>query len=79
MYKRAIEAPIDDTEWLAQFQSAQVDAPPGSSLDVELEETYITSELGEVLGDPAYRVLRVHGVVKPPEQTKLEFRDETKP
>jgi hypothetical protein len=79
MYKRAIDAPIDDADWLARFQAAEIDAPPGSSLDVELEETYITSEIGEVLGDPTYRVLKVHGVIKPPEQTRLEFRDETRP
>lgn len=76
MYKRAIDAPIDDAEWLAAFQTNRVEAPPGSSLDVEMKETYITNDLGEVVGDPSYRITKVYGVQPPPVQTRLEFRDE---
>jgi len=76
MYKRAIEAPIDHADWLELFQSNKVNAPPGSSLDVDLEETYITNELGEAIGEPTYRVIHVHGVIPPAVQTKLDFRDD---
>jgi hypothetical protein len=77
MYKRAIEAPILHTIWLANFQSNKISAPPGSSLDVDLEETYITNELGELIGDPTYKILHVYAVMPPPIQTTLGFRDET--
>lgn len=76
MYKRAIEAPVEDKAWLDQFQSAKVQAPPGSALEVTLEETYITNELGEVVGDPTYKILKVHRVIPRAVQTKLDFRDE---
>lgn len=77
MYKRAIEAPIDDAAWLSEFQANKVSAPPGSSLDVDLEERYITGEAGDIIGDATYRVLQVHGVTRPASQTRMEFRDET--
>lgn len=77
MYKRAIDAPILDAEWLGQFQTNKVSAPPGSSLDVDLKETYITNELGELIGEPTYEVTKVYGVTKPPAQSRLDFRDET--
>lgn len=73
MYKRAIEASIDDTEWLAQFQSGEEKAPPGSSLDVDLEEIFITNENGEMIGEPSYRVLKVHSVALPDRQKTLRF------
>ena len=76
MYKRAIDAPIEDKPWLADFQADKVQAPPGSALDVTLEETYVTNELGEVVGEPSYRILEVHKVIPRAVQTKLDFRDE---
>ena len=77
VYRRAIEAPIDDTEWLERFQAGQEFAPPGSSLDVDLKGIYITNENAEMVGEPSYRVVRVHGVVLPPEQLKFTRDDET--
>lgn len=76
MYKRAIEAPIEDKDWLEQFQNDKIQAPPGSALKVTLEETYITNELGEVVGEPTYKILEVHGVIPRAVQTKLDFRDD---
>ena len=67
-YQRAIEASIEDTEWLNSFQAGQESAPPGSSLDVEMEEVYITNENGEMIRDPSYRVVKVHKVVLSPKQ-----------
>ena len=71
VYKSAVEASIEDTKWLERFQSGQEFAPPGSYLDVDLNEVYITNENGEIVGEPSYRVVKVHGVVLPPEQLVL--------
>jgi hypothetical protein len=75
VYKRAIEASIDDLDWLNTFQSGAVNAPPGSSLDVDLEESYIMNENSEIIGEATYRVVKVHDVLLPPEQKTLRFRD----
>jgi len=77
MYKRAIEAAFDDIEWLDLFQNGKISAPPGSYLDVDLEEQYITNENDEIMGDPTYRIKKVHGVTLPSKQRMLEFRDAT--
>lgn len=76
VYKKAIVAPIEDAEWLAKFQSGIEEAPPGSSLDVTLEESYITNENGEIIGEPSYRVMKVHRVMFRSEQKRLDFRDD---
>ena len=75
MYKRAIDASFDDEEWLNDFQSGKVDAPPGSSLDIDLEEQYITNENDEIMGDPTHRIKKVHSVKLPLKQRRLEFKD----
>jgi hypothetical protein len=71
VYKRAIEAAIDDEEWLRRFQEGVITAPPGSSLEVTLEETYITNDQGEIVGDPSYRVTKVHNVQLPRKQHEM--------
>lgn len=76
MYKRAVEVAFDDLVWLAEFQKGEISAPPGSYLEVDLEETYITNENDEILGDPTYRVLKVHRVILASEQKRMEFRDD---
>ena len=75
MYKRAIDAAFEDEDWLNDFQSGKIDAPPGSSLDVDLEEQYITNENDEIMGDPTYRIKKVHSVELPLKQRCLEFKD----
>ncbi|MEO0419824.1 MAG: hypothetical protein AAF249_13250 [Pseudomonadota bacterium] len=77
MYKRAVDAPILDEQWLALFQANKVAAPPGSSLDVDLRETYITNELGELVGEPTYEVIKVYEVTQPAMQSRLDFRDDS--
>ena len=72
VYKRAIEASIEDAEWLLKFQNNQEDAPPNSSLFVDLEEEWLVDENGEALEDPIYSVKKVHGVTKPPEQSSFD-------
>ena len=76
VYKKAIDAPIDDASWLESFQSGGTEAPPGSSLDVELEESYVTNENGEIIGEPSYRVTQVFGVRYPAEQSVLDFKQD---
>jgi hypothetical protein len=77
MYKRAVDVGFDGAAlvWLESFQRSEVDAPPGSYLDVDLEETYISNDLGEILGDAAYKIVAVHGVHKRHEQPRLDFKD----
>lgn len=79
MYKRAVDVSFEDqaVDWLNAFQRNEIDAPPGSYLDVDLEETYITNDLGEILGDATYKVVAVHGVHKRHEQPRMDFKDET--
>jgi len=77
MYKRAVDAAFegDAIAWLEAFQRGEVDAPPGSYLDVNLEENYITNDLGEILGDASYKIVAVHGVHKRHEQPRLDFKE----
>lgn len=77
IYRRAYEMRIEDQEWLGRFQSGLESAPPGSWLDVDLEETYVTSESGEIDGDPSYRVTKVHKVILPTEQVTMKLSDES--
>lgn len=77
MYHRAVEAPILDVDWLTKFQANTIAAPPGSSLEVDLRETYITNELGELVGEPSYEVMRVYDVRRPSTQSRLDFRDDS--
>jgi hypothetical protein len=68
MYKKAIEAKIADHFWLSDFQAGTILVPPRSSLLVDLEETVPIDADGNQAGEPSYVVLKVHGVVPPPEQ-----------
>jgi len=77
IYRRAYEMRIEDQEWLGRFQNGMESAPPGSWLDVDLEETYVTSESGEIDGDPSYRVIKVHKVILPTEQVTMKMSDES--
>ncbi len=67
VYLKAIEASIDDIEWLEKFQNNEVSAPPNSSLDVELEVKVLVNEAGLAIDEANYRVLKVYGV-KPPKK-----------
>lgn len=73
VYLRAIDASMDDEIWLESFQKNAVNAPPNSSLDVDLEQRVIVDQRGEALEEPTYRILKVHGVIPPPQQTAMPF------
>lgn len=76
MYKKAVDVSFegDAQSWLERFQKGEEYAPPGSYLDVDLEETYITNDQGEIQGDAAYKIVAVHGVHQRHEQQKLDFK-----
>lgn len=74
-YKKAVDAKMVDQEWLDEFQTGRVPAPPGSSLIVDLEEKVPVDEAGEQNGDPIYIITKVHGVVPPLHQMRLDFKE----
>lgn len=71
VYKKAIQASMDHEEWLQRFQANEVSAPPGSSLEVDLEENVIVNEHGEAIEDPTYRILHVWDVIPEKKQISL--------
>lgn len=73
VYKKAIDAEMQDEEWLTKFQTNQVDAPPNSQLVVDLEETIVTNERGEAVEEPIYVIKKVHNVLPPPKQEEMKF------
>jgi hypothetical protein len=44
---RHIEAAIEDKDWLEKFQSNVVSAPPGSALEVDMDEKVVINSKGE--------------------------------
>lgn len=69
----AITASIADTEWLARFQNAEIDVPPGSALVARLQhKTFLDSN-----GNPTSTrtsVLAVRAVILPGgDQTQFDF------
>lgn len=73
MHKRAVEAKMDDNDWLSDFQSGIVQAPPGSHLIVDLEERTPIDLNGEPSGEASYVIKKVHGVVPPMTQMRLPW------
>lgn len=71
VYEKAIEASIEDEEWLTRFQSNKEYAPPNSSLEVEMIKEVVINEHGEAIDEPIYRIIKVHKVILPPEQQRL--------
>ncbi|MEX0583968.1 MAG: hypothetical protein WD185_09880 [Sneathiella sp.] len=71
VYLKAIEASIDDIEWLDKFQSNEISVPPNSILDVELEKTVLVNEGGFAIDDGSYRVLKVYDVKSPHKQIDI--------
>lgn len=71
VYERAIDASIDDDDWLNRFQSNEISAPPNSSLEVDMIKEVVVNEFGEALDEPIYRIIKVHKVILPPDQMSL--------
>lgn len=70
---RAINAEMTDqaSQWVSEFQHNRVDAPPNSTLNVTMIETVHLDSQGLAVGKPSYKVLQVHSVTRPPEQTSF--------
>ena len=72
VYRQALNVSIDDDEWLDQFQSGKVQAPPGSTLEVDLEESFMINDNDEIASEATYRVIKVNKVNLPPTQLKID-------
>ena len=70
---RAINAEMVDeaADWVLSFQENKINAPPNSILDVSMIETAQLDGQGLIVGKAAYRVLEVHNVTQPPQQSGL--------
>ena len=75
VYKRATNVSIEDAEWLERFQKGMESAPPGSWLDVELEETYLINEEGESIGTSLFKIVKIYGVDLPKKQQGFRFEE----
>ena len=75
VYKRGENVSIEDTEWLERFQKGVESAPPGSWLDVDLEETYPINEDGESIGRSSFKIVKIHGVDLPKTQQGFGFEE----
>lgn len=71
-YDKAREMAFLDLDWLAEFQTNQVSAPPNSVLDVELAMSPIDLDKdNNPIKEPEYSIVKVHGVIPPPTQGQL--------
>lgn len=57
-------------DFVHAFQHNELDAPPNTLLDVQMEQRVALDEMGKAVGAPAYTVLEVHGLTLPPRPTK---------
>lgn len=71
IYKKAVDAAFNDTVWLQDYQTNKASAPPQSSLDVDLEERYITNNDGVQIAPSSYTITKVHDVKLPKVQMEL--------
>lgn len=72
-YDKSREVAITHTEWVDDFQTDKIDAPPGSFLDVDIEVSAIRLDrTGEPLEEPTYTISYVYGVV-PPQKPQTLF------
>ena len=74
--EKVVQVSIDDAEWLKRFQSGLEPTPPGSSLDVQLEEAYVVNQNDEVASNPSYRIIKIYAIHPP---TKKPGRTEVDP
>ena len=52
------------------FQHNELDAPPNTLLDVQMEQRVALDEAGKAVGAPAYTVVEVHDLTLPPKPVK---------
>lgn len=66
---RAIDVTMPG-EFVHAFQHNELDAPPNTLLDVQMEQRVALDETGKAVGAPTYTVVEVHGLTLPPRPTK---------
>jgi hypothetical protein len=72
---RIIEAEMSEeaAEWVKKFQSNNVNAPPGTVLDVTMSEMVKLNLSGTAVSKPSYVVMEVHDWTPPPKQGRFDF------
>lgn len=62
---RAIDVTMP-ADFVHGFQHNEIDAPPNTLLDVQMELRVALDETGKAVGAPSYTVVEVHGLTLPP-------------
>lgn len=71
-YDRAREVTVNDMEWLSRFQSNEIEAPPGSLIDVDMYVSSIPLDRdGRPIKEPEYSIMKVYDVRLPERQTSM--------
>ncbi|KPF77490.1 hypothetical protein IP78_12785 [Brevundimonas sp. AAP58] len=65
---RAIDVSMPP-DFVKAFQHNELDAPPNTLLDVQMEQRVALDDTGKAVGAPAYKVVQVHEITLPPRPT----------
>lgn len=66
---RAIDVSMPP-EFVHAFQHNEIDAPPNTLLDVQMEQRIALDDDGKAVGAPAFTVVQIHHLTLPPRPTK---------
>lgn len=66
---RAIDVTMP-ADFVHAFQHNEIEAPPNTLLDVQMEQRIALDEAGKAVGAPSFTVVEVHGLTLPPRPTK---------
>jgi hypothetical protein len=58
-------------DWVRKFQTNEIQAPPGTTLFVEMEQRAPLDEKGNAVGAATYTVTKILEVIPPPQQADL--------
>lgn len=71
-HEKSRDVAMLDTEWLGRFQRNEVEAPPGSLLDVEMRVSEIELDAkNNPISDPDYSIVKVYNEIPPPKVPDL--------
>ena len=71
-HEKSRDVAMLDTEWLGRFQRNEVEAPPGSLLDVEMRVSEIELDANNnPISEPDYSIVKVHNEIPPPKAPEL--------
>lgn len=57
-------------DFVHAFQHNEVDAPPNTLLDVQMEQRVALDDAGKAVGSPTYTVVQIHNLTPPPRPEK---------